>query len=1179
MSNTPVSPQSPLPTVRLPRALSFLETLGFSLTGLLLWPGTMAGVHRALGPIALFVWIPGVIIGILLNLQLAHLGRYWPDIAGGTPNYATRLLTKNPRFGIYGACCYLIGWTSVITVNAIVLSDLVNVQLETAGIQIPDIILKISFTIIPFIIAFSGTHALAILHLCFMMPAIGFLLLFVIQGLTWLIFSRDSPGLFPSDWSNFNWVEWAKWYLIAAYGVYGTEGGAAFIADTKQPKIAVRCLSITASLLPVVYIGGFWVVMRLATNNELGDDTILNLTAAAKHFWGNSTSFLVVILISFAGLLSSANTIYLCARVLYQLSLDGYLSPVFAVTSRHGVMGPALIFLLFIGLFSMIWGDIVHIILITGTGYFISIMTFHLALWCGRDRPESRWPLLSLLFFVIEFIVLIVGGIAWNPFSILLGILLPWGIVVIDSLIRRNHFPFFKAQWWIQFYRRNSAHVEEPDFVAIHVLIVILLACGGTVIGWHARAFVSQLPTYAQGNLLVILLITMGFVGVAITSGTSLTQAEKIIQAKEKTELLFMKAFDPILILDNDGRIRQSNEAAASLFNMTMNQLIRLPLQKKLHQLSRNPQYWFTRSEQSYLSEDELKILDMTISCRSNYDDKEYMVILRDITEQKRAEESLRRSESQLRSFTWELEARVEQRTAELRDAWEAAQAASQAKSEFLANMSHELRTPLNGILGYAQILQREPNLTEKTLNGLRIINQSGSHLLTLINDILDLSKIEAKKMELLPTDFHFPTFLMGLVEMCRIKAEQKGIAFIYQPSADLPIAIHADEKRLRQVLINLIGNAIKFTEEGGVTFKVSVCHEPFAKTCLGNFYNFRGDANSQEESPPNASSLSLNIRFEIQDTGIGMNPEQIDQIFLPFEQVGTRKYQGEGTGLGLAISSKIIAMMGGKICVQSYPGQGSNFWVDLEVSPAKFGEISSPLRPPKLIIGFEGKPQKILLVDDQWENRELLHNLLASIGFEIINASNGAEGLEKTREYHPNLIITDLVMPVLDGFEMIRRIRAQKKYDDVVILVTSSSAFALDKTKSFEMGCNDCISKPLSLDLILQKIKEYLNITWIFADETTDSYFSQTLGDNYNETNSGSAIVPSPENFETPSSTEMKLLYDLIMKGNLKGIVKEAEYLEMTDLRLVPFANHLKFLAKGFQEKALKEFIMKYRR
>jgi CheY-like chemotaxis protein len=254
--------------------------------------------------------------------------------------------------------------------------------------------------------------------------------------------------------------------------------------------------------------------------------------------------------------------------------------------------------------------------------------------------------------------------------------------------------------------------------------------------------------------------------------------------------------------------------------------------------------------------------------------------------------------------------------------------------------------------------------------------------------------------------------------------------------------------------------------EDSGVIFKVSVFKDKFTKTCLGNFYNFTGSPNSQEEEPEISSQLTLNIPWEIQDTGIGMTPEQIDRIFLPFEQVCDRKHQGEGRGLGLAISSKITSMMGGKICVTSPPGLGSNFWVDLEVSQAKSGAISRRISPQKLIIGFEGSQQKILLVDDKLENRELLHNLLESIGFEIIKASNGAEGLEKTWEYHPNLIITDLGMPVLDGFEMIRRIRTQKKLDDVVIIVTSSRAFAIAQTKSFEMGCNDFISKPFSLDL-----------------------------------------------------------------------------------------------------------------
>ncbi|MBD1937107.1 response regulator [Microcoleus sp. FACHB-68] len=404
----------------------------------------------------------------------------------------------------------------------------------------------------------------------------------------------------------------------------------------------------------------------------------------------------------------------------------------------------------------------------------------------------------------------------------------------------------------------------------------------------------------------------------------------------------------------------------------------------------------------------------------------------------------------------------------------EAADAANRAKSEFLANMSHELRTPLNGILGYAQILQRSKNLAGKQRDGVDIIYQCGSHLLTLINDILDLSKIEARKMELDNSDFHFPSFLQGVEEICRIRAEQKEIAFVYQTTTKLPIAIHADEKRLRQVLINLLGNAIKFTSVGGVNFQVSVIERyptgiSQENEALGVLKN-----NKREK-------INYKIRFQITDTGIGMSPEQLENIFLPFEQVGDREKQAEGTGLGLAISQKIVQMMDSSIQVQSELGKGSVFWIDLDLPALTNWTETAKVAEEGKIISFTGNQRKILVVDDKWENRSVIVNLLEPIGFEVAEASNGEEGLEKALQFQPDLMITDLVMPVLDGFEMMRRLRLSPQLKNLVVIVSSASVFAKDQHKSSEAGGNDFIPKPIQGEQLLEKLQKYLQIEWIY--------------------------------------------------------------------------------------------------
>jgi CheY-like chemotaxis protein len=466
------------------------------------------------------------------------------------------------------------------------------------------------------------------------------------------------------------------------------------------------------------------------------------------------------------------------------------------------------------------------------------------------------------------------------------------------------------------------------------------------------------------------------------------------------------------------------------------------------------------------------------------------------------------------------------QTDAELQLARKNADQANQAKSRYITGISHELRTPLNSILGYAQLLDNDPSIPDSRQQAIRVIRRSGEHLLSLIEGTLDIARIEGGKLTFDIKPLRFPEYIKQIVSMFELQARNKGLNFTYEVSGDLPRMVRADQKRLSQILINVLGNAVKFTQSGGVIFRLQYARE-----------------------------LAL---IEVEDTGPGILAKEIDNIFEPFAR-GSAADDGHigGTGLGLTISKMLTQLMGGQISVNSTMGHGTTFQIKLFLPKIhQTQEIEATLTAS--CIAYAGPRKKILVVDNEQVDRQMLVNILQPLGFEMAEAANGQECLARHLSFEPDLILMDLAMPVMDGWEasyIIRKIRRS----DVPIGIVSANAFDKGLENTADIGTDDFILKPVNLSELLDWLGHKLAIDWIMQPDETVSIIEAK--------NNESQLMAPPQMY-------LDELLLLIKTGYVRGVAKKIDEIESLDTKYAIFVSTMRKLTQQFQLAAMKKFV-----
>jgi PAS domain S-box-containing protein len=549
---------------------------------------------------------------------------------------------------------------------------------------------------------------------------------------------------------------------------------------------------------------------------------------------------------------------------------------------------------------------------------------------------------------------------------------------------------------------------------------------------------------------------------------TEQQHAQTALQASEdKFRKVFMTGLDAVYIARlDDGMIVDCNDQFAKVFGYSRDEALgKTSVELDLYEDPKDRELVLSKLKtEGSVRDMELKvqkkngalaIVSISLSPLDTGEVPHILGVARDITEQRRAQEELERHRKHLEDL-------VRERTAELHAARHAAENASRAKSDFLANMSHEIRTPMNAVLGFAQLLLRDPATTPTQRRHLETISRSGDHLLSLIDGILQLAKVESGRMSLVETTFDLWALVDEVECLFGQRAMEKGLELVVERREDVPRLVLADEGKLRQVLSNLLSNALKFTSQGGVALRACA------------------------QGPTYATKLVV----EVEDTGAGIAPEEMSRLFNKFEQTATGRASGKGTGLGLAISRQLLELMGGKIEAKSTLGHGSTFRFEIPV-----GEGDASAIERKTTLGYVGQirsaspGKRVLVVDDLDENRAFLTSLLDSIGFETRQASNGEEAVREFAIWSPHLIMMDIRMPQMDGIEAVRRVRAMPGGAEVRIMCVTASAFDEDRDAARHAGVDDFLSKPVREDALFEKLRTLLGVRYEYTTTTPPSH------------------------------------------------------------------------------------------